>query len=136
MRQYTGWYRIDVHRAKYRMRVNAAARAQSQPSKPRSPQQVKDAVVVWTYIVCIAVFTLLGGAIGGDGSALSLVGFLLGIFVASVITAVLKGYGAAPTKKVDAPPPPPSRNSANYPRKPANNLTESEKGFTVPKDDI
>ena len=138
MRRYTGFYRWDVHQAKYRQRVNQAAREQLAPKKPgppKTPAQVKNAITLWTYIICVAVCTLIAGSIGGAGSGLSLVGFLFGFALAAGILAGLKEAGKAQLAKTATPVPKPKPKPKPMPqtqtRNSANNLTESEKGFTV-----
>ena len=128
MRAYTGWYRADVHRAKYRMRVNQAARAQmaprprpvsrnTTPKKPRTPPQPQTKAQLGFYLGLSAFLVVFGIAL--NAPACLLLGFIM-----AVLALVRHSHNATLTAAPEPASPSPGFISAS-------DLTESEKGFTV-----
>jgi hypothetical protein len=122
MRDYTGWRRTDVHRARYRMQVEAEARRQLAPKPP-----VKMTSGKWM-LVYFAVFGFIGLEIGGlsnhDSGGAALIGLVIGLGVAAGI-AMLAKAATSPNQPV----------TRQAPRTPP--LTESEKGHQpIPVEDL
>lgn len=110
MRAYTGYRRADIHRAKYRMSVEAEARRQLAPKKSGGMSDGAKALIFY------AVFGLVGLEVGGqanhDSGGAALIGLVIGLVVATVVAAAL--VKNTPT----TPPEPPPTKTPSGPDRP------------------